>query len=161
MNRKLKYCSIFLIFTALLIAAGGIATAADVDSDYTEISDNIETPTVSDDTESIAQTTDNNIESQTIEEVDRTTDTYTTATSEENKLVKDDKNLKTGVSTGTLTLTPNSGYPGDTIAVRLTGGATSFGGNGESHIFVVKLNGTTIINTKIYPTIGRRVAILL
>ncbi|MBO7719694.1 MAG: Ig-like domain repeat protein, partial [Methanosphaera sp.] len=122
MNSKIKYSSIFLLLILLLILASGIAAAADIDGDNTEISDNIQTPTVADDAVSTPQTTDNNnnIETKTIKEVD---DTYTdtTTTSEDNKLVKDDKNLKGTDYSCTLTLTPNTGAQGDTITAKLTG----------------------------------------
>ncbi|MDO5825880.1 MAG: hypothetical protein Q4Q22_05830 [Methanosphaera sp.] len=151
MNRKLKYCSIFLIFTALLIVASGIATAADVDSDYTEISDNIETPTVSDDTQSIAQTTDNNIESQTTEEVDKTTDTYTTATSKTKELVKDDKNLKGFEYSIGVTLNPNTGRVGDSVTASFSGG--SYFGT-RAHSYTISIDGTSFQTGSVAPKSG-------
>ncbi|MBE6489080.1 MAG: hypothetical protein E7Z86_10260, partial [Methanosphaera stadtmanae] len=67
MNRIIKYSSIFIFFTVLLLFASSMVAAADInDTASTDISENIITNTVSDDSISSSQN-DNNIESQTIQ----------------------------------------------------------------------------------------------
>lgn len=126
MNNKIKYSSIFIFFTVLLLMASSIVAAADVDDTVsTGISENIITNTVSDDSISSSQN-DNKIDSQTIEKEVDTTKNYetdnTTTTSENKKLIKNDKNLKSARDyTGTLTLTPNKGIVDDTVTGKLSG----------------------------------------
>ena len=156
MNRKLKYSSIFLLFTLLLLLASGITAAADMDNDdNTDLSDNTITDTVSDSAISTAQLTDNNdnIETKTIKEVD---DTYTdtTTTSETKELVKNDKNLKGFDYTITPTLTPNLGHIGDKITATFSGG--SYFGT-RSHSYTVSMDGTTIKTGSVAPKSGYKI----
>ena len=123
MNRKLKYSSIFLVFAILLILAGGIATAADIDNDNTDISDNSITETVGESVSSTPQPTDNSMETKSIKEADND-DTYTTTAFEAKELAKDEKNLKTKMNTGTLTATPDNGYVGDNVTLYLKAGTS-------------------------------------
>ena len=152
MNRKLKYSSIFLLFTLLLILAGGIAAATDVDNnDNTDLSDNTIADTVGDYATSTQQpTSNNNIETKTIKEVDYTY-TDTTTTSEAKELVKNDKNLKGFDYTITPTLTPNVGQIGDKITATFSGG--SYFGT-RSHSYTVSMDGTTIKTGSVAPKSG-------
>ena len=126
MNKKLKYSSIFILFTVLVIIASGLVAATDInDTVSTDISENTFTNTLNDESISSSQT-DNNIESQTIaNEVDTNNDyetDNTTTTSESKELIKNDKNLKSARDyTGTLTLTPNKGIADDTVTGSLSG----------------------------------------
>ncbi|AWX32272.1 Ig-like domain-containing protein [Methanosphaera sp. BMS] len=143
MNKKLKHSSIFLLFALLLILASGITTAADVDNDNTDISDNIITETVDDSASSTPQATDNNnnIETKTIKKAD-SYDTYTTTASESNGLVKEDKNLKTSVREGTVTANASSGYAGEKVNLHITAGGTALSSTSYTFVVTVKLNDT-------------------
>ncbi|AWX32269.1 hypothetical protein [Methanosphaera sp. BMS] len=149
MNRKLKYSSIFLLFTLLLILAGGIAAATDVDNnDNTDLSDNIQTQTVGDDASSIPQPTDNNMETKTIKEVDDTY-TYTTTASEAKELAKDEKNLKGRDYAGTLTLNPTSARVGDNITASLN---SRYIMSRISSSYGITIDGSTIVSGSITPS---------
>ena len=152
MNRTIKYSSIFIFFTVLLLFASSLVAAADInDTVSTDVSENIITNTVSDDSISSSQN-DNNIESQTIQkEVDTTNNDKTdntTTTSESKELIKNNKNLKESYTAGTLTVNPNAAYPGDTVTLSFTGGATSFAISG-TYTYTLKLDGNTFLTGNI------------
>ena len=146
MNKNLKYSSIFILFTVLLIIASSLVAATNIeDTASTDITENILTNTVSDESLSSLQT-DNNIESQTIvKEVGTRNDhnTYDTeTTSENNKIVEKDKNLKNSIKEGTVEATPNSGKAGDTINLHIYASGTALSSTNRVFDITAKLNDT-------------------
>ena len=159
MNNYLKYSSIFIFFTVLLLFASSLVAAADInDTASTDISENIITNTVSDDSISSSQN-DNNIESQTIQkEVDTTNNdktNNTTTTSESKELIKNDKNLKGKDISNSMTLTPNMVYAGETVTATLNGG-TFFS---RASSFNVYLDGVSIKSGSMTPRTGKTTSV--
>lgn len=142
MNKKFKYCSIFLLVTVLLILSSSMVSASDINDNNAEIMDDTITKTVSDNTDIITQT--DNKESQTIKnEVEKTSNTNTTTTSNK-QLNKTDKNIKK-VNEAQITLTPDTANIGDTVTIVMdTDYGTSFYAPGDYN-YVILLNNTEFL----------------
>ncbi|RAP50408.1 MAG: hypothetical protein BZ136_01350, partial [Methanosphaera sp. rholeuAM74] len=154
MDRKLKYCSVFLLLTVLTILAISTASAVQADADDTGIPDNTITNTVRADDNTVTQTDDNIKESQTIQKEAETSDKDTTAASDMKKIAKDGKSIKTSLTDGNLTATPNSGYIGDNVYLVLT--SKSGIAKTTQYSITVKLNDTTIYRGSAKPAENKK-----
>lgn len=114
MNRKLKYCSIFLIITTLIILSTSIVSASEVDDNNYEIENNPMINSVDDNIDSVIQTTDNNNyeKEKTIKDTQIDTKSY-------KELTKDNKNIKKANIAATLTINTSEASPGDVIELKL------------------------------------------
>ena len=139
MNKLMKYSSILLLFSILLLMASSLVAAAEInDTLNNDISRNTITNTVSDNANSISQS--DNTEIKTMKE--EVVTTYDITTSETKELIKNNKNLKESIRDGTVDATPNSGKAGDKITLHIFASGTSLSKTNYVYDITVKLNDT-------------------
>ena len=150
MDRKFKYCLVFLLLTVLTILAISTVSAVQADADDTGITDNTITTTASDSVNTVTQADNNIKESQTTQKEAETSNNDTTTASTNNDLTKEHKNIKTALNTGTLDITPSSAYIDDDIQLHLYSSSGLM--RSLEYSITVKFNNTTVYTGKAKPS---------